>query len=65
MADTSDAGLRQSLGLMVNYVYELADVEQNHEAFARRDEIIASRELRRQAAAVPARSSTPPPSSAR
>jgi malonyl-CoA decarboxylase len=64
MADTSDAGLRQSLGLMVNYVYELAAVEQNHEAFARRDEIIASRELRRQAT-VPGRPSAPPPSSAR
>jgi len=60
MADASEAGLRQSLGLMVNYVYELAAVEQNHEAFARRDEVIASRELRRLAASpFPARRSAP------
>ena len=65
MADTSDAGVRQSLGLMVNYVYELAAVERNHEAFARRDEIIASRALVRLASSVPARRSIPPPSSAR
>jgi malonyl-CoA decarboxylase len=46
MADTSDVGLNQSLGLMVNYQYTLADVERNHEAFVRRHEIVASRELR-------------------
>jgi len=50
----------------VNYVYELAAVEQNHEAFARRDEIIASRELRRLAASpFPARRSAPATSSPR
>jgi malonyl-CoA decarboxylase len=60
MADTSVAGLRQSLGLMVNYVYELAAVERNHEAFARRDEVVASRALQRLASAFPARRPTPP-----
>ena len=33
MADPSAKGLRQSLGLMVNYVYALEDVERNHEAY--------------------------------
>ena len=31
--DLSDKGLRQSLGLMVNYVYDLKMIEQNHERF--------------------------------
>ncbi len=34
-ADDSDKGLRQSLGLMVNYVYEPRRIEHNHEQFAR------------------------------
>jgi len=31
--DLSDKGLRQSLGLMVNYVYDLKSIERNHEQF--------------------------------
>jgi malonyl-CoA decarboxylase len=42
MGDTSRPGLRQSLGLMVNYVYRLADVERNHEAYAKQYRIAAS-----------------------
>ena len=34
-ADDSDKGLKQSLGLMVNYVYEPRRIEHNHEQFAR------------------------------
>ncbi len=34
-ADVSDKGLRQSLGLMVNYVYEPRRIEYNHEQFVR------------------------------
>lgn len=34
-ADESDKGLKQSLGLMVNYVYEPRRIEHNHEAFVR------------------------------
>jgi malonyl-CoA decarboxylase len=34
-ADASDKGLRQSLGLMVNYVYEPRRIEYNHEQFVR------------------------------
>lgn len=47
MGDSSDAGIGRSLGLMVNYVYRLADVERNHEAYARHHRIIASREFDR------------------
>ena len=45
MADASDQGLRQSLGLMVNYRYIVADLERNHEAFIRDGKIAASRQL--------------------
>lgn len=33
MADTSDNGLKQSMGMMVNYWYSLKHVEKNHEEF--------------------------------
>lgn len=49
MGDTSEAGMRRSLGLMVNYLYRPADVERNHEAYAKHHKIIASREFERQA----------------
>jgi CoA:oxalate CoA-transferase len=34
MADMSEKGVRESHGLMVNYLYDLTAVETNHEAFA-------------------------------
>jgi len=46
MADRSAVGLRQSAGMMVNYVYRLDDVEGNHEAYARHRTIVASHTLR-------------------
>jgi malonyl-CoA decarboxylase len=45
LADTSPLGLRQSAGMMVNYVYRLGEVERNHEAYARDRAIVASRGL--------------------
>ncbi len=42
LGDTSAMGVRRSLGLTVNYVYRLSDVERNHEAYARDYRIIAS-----------------------
>jgi len=41
-ADLSRKGLRQSLGLMVNYLYDLEQIEANHERFAG-DRVSASR----------------------
>ncbi|MBU0725360.1 MAG: malonyl-CoA decarboxylase [Alphaproteobacteria bacterium] len=35
LGDVSKKGLRESLGLMVNYLYRREDIEDNHEAFAR------------------------------
>jgi malonyl-CoA decarboxylase len=45
MGDTSETGMRQSLGLTANYVYRVAEVERNHEAYAKTGKIVTSREI--------------------
>ena len=45
MGDTSEAGMFRSAGLMVNYVYKLADVERNHEAYVKERKVITSSRL--------------------
>jgi malonyl-CoA decarboxylase len=52
LADLSERGLRHSAGVMVNYEYRLADVEANHEAFARENRVIAAPDVRRLARAA-------------
>ena len=47
LGDTSQKGLEQSHGLMVNYLYDPRMIERNHEAYAERDEVIASAAVRR------------------
>ncbi len=42
MGDVSANGLRQSHGLMVNYLYDLGQIEANHEGFAERGHVAAS-----------------------
>src|SRR5277367_2508273 len=42
LGDQSPKGLRESAGLMVNYLYRLDDIEKNHEAYANQGEIVAS-----------------------
>jgi malonyl-CoA decarboxylase len=44
-ADISDKGIAQSGGAMVNYLYDLGEVAQNHERFATSREIAASAEV--------------------
>ena len=46
-ADTSARGLRQSLGLMVNYVYALDEVERNHESYVNRHVVACSSAVER------------------
>ena len=41
--DVSTKGLKQSAGLMVNYLYNLQDVEANHEAYAQDQIVVAHR----------------------
>ncbi|NJD87972.1 MAG: hypothetical protein FIB05_08155 [Betaproteobacteria bacterium] len=48
LADTSPRGLRQSLGMMVNYVYDLQDVERNHESYVNRHVVVCSTAVERQ-----------------
>ncbi|MCW5594160.1 MAG: malonyl-CoA decarboxylase family protein, partial [Burkholderiales bacterium] len=48
LADTSPKGLRQSLGMMVNYVYDLQDVERNHESYVNRHVVVCSTAVERQ-----------------
>jgi malonyl-CoA decarboxylase len=45
LADTSPAGVRQSAGLMANYVYDVADLELNHELYARSGQVVCSRRV--------------------
>jgi malonyl-CoA decarboxylase len=42
MGDSSEQGMARSAGLMVNYVYWLAEVERNHERYFREHYIVAS-----------------------
>ena len=46
LANTSEKGLMQSFGLMVNYAYRPSDIERNHEAYVKRSWIAASAQVR-------------------
>lgn len=46
LGDVSEKGLREAHGLMVNYRYDLKEIEKNHEAFANDGEVAASRAVR-------------------
>ncbi|MEZ5849338.1 MAG: malonyl-CoA decarboxylase [Hyphomicrobiaceae bacterium] len=46
LGDVSEKGLREAHGLMVNYRYDLGEIERNHEAFANEGEVITSRAVR-------------------
>jgi malonyl-CoA decarboxylase len=58
LADTSPRALAQSYGLMVNYLYDIEDIEENHEAYAQQRAIVASSAVKRLAPA-PARDVVP------
>jgi malonyl-CoA decarboxylase len=47
LADTSPKGLSQSHGLMVNYLYDLKNIEKNHEAYAESRTIVTSGAVKR------------------
>ncbi|HEY1720993.1 MAG TPA: malonyl-CoA decarboxylase [Magnetospirillaceae bacterium] len=46
LADPSEKGIAQSAGIMTNYQYRLADVEENHEAYTGQGKIIVSSAVR-------------------
>ena len=43
LADLSENGMKLSYGIMVNYYYKLGDIEKNHEEYATKGHIVASR----------------------
>ena len=47
LGDRSRKGLRESAGIMVNYLYDLDEIEENHEAYANQREIVASGAVRK------------------
>lgn len=47
MADTSPKGIKQSAGLMVNYLYDPGEIESNHEAYRLHGKVALSSEIRR------------------
>ena len=53
--DLSPKGLAESFGIMVNYLYDLDEIERNHEAFVNRGEIAASSAVRKLVPAGPSR----------
>ncbi len=60
LGDTSERALAQSYGLMVNYLYDLDYIEQNHEAYAQQHMVVASTAVRRLApASAPSRDVVP------
>ena len=46
-ADLSDKGLQQSVGMMVNYLYDLDSIEENHDAYFDQGEVAISRAVAR------------------
>jgi malonyl-CoA decarboxylase len=47
LGDTSASGLRRSFGVTANYVYDLSEVERNHENYCRDFRVAASRRFER------------------
>jgi malonyl-CoA decarboxylase len=47
LADTSDKAMAQSHGLMVNYLYDVDDIEKNHETYAEGRTVVASGAVQR------------------
>ncbi len=46
LGDTSPKGLKQSAGLMVNYHYKLAEIDDNHEEFVTVGKIVAGKQVK-------------------
>ena len=59
LADLSVKGLFESYGVMVNYLYDLAEIERNHEAFANQGVVVASSAVKKLAPVARARMPTP------
>jgi malonyl-CoA decarboxylase len=47
LGDTSEKAIAQAYGLMVNYLYDLGEIEKNHEAYAEGRTVVASNAVQR------------------
>ena len=47
LADTSPKAMRESYGVMVNYLYKLDDIEKNHELYASEGAVVAARPVQK------------------
>jgi malonyl-CoA decarboxylase len=47
LGNPSDKGMERSLGTMVNYVYDLSRVEENHEEYVKNNRVIASSQVKK------------------
>ena len=55
MGDLSHKGIAESYGIMVNYLYDLAEIERNHEAYANERAVVASSVVKNAAERMSAR----------
>jgi len=46
LADTSAKGLKQSAGIMVNYLYDTSEIERNHEAYRLHGKVALASDMR-------------------
>ena len=46
-ADLSERGLKQSAGIMVNYLYDLDNIEENHDAYFDEGRVARSKTVNR------------------
>jgi malonyl-CoA decarboxylase len=46
LADTSERGIKESAGIMINYLYKLKTIDNNHESYRAGEEVIASTRVR-------------------
>ena len=59
MGDLSVKGLFESYGVMVNYLYDLAEIERNHEAFANQGAVATSSAVKKLLPSARARTPAP------
>ena len=46
-ANISEAGYERSFGIMVNYLYELKNIEKNHEEYMNNKKVIYSEKIKK------------------
>ena len=46
-ANISEAGYKRSYGVMVNYLYELKNIEKNHEDYMNKNKVIVSDKIKK------------------